>query len=306
MKFCSDRFPIGRMVLFPSGEPLLIRGLGSFLLPTLLLAALLSLGIHPSVVWAESNYFHLDPVTDSILVGTGITASLATEWISSTLSPNPPATLDKGDVNPFDRPMMFSYSSSLDTASDVTQYSALLLPLFLAIEMDPSEYWTLGVLYVEAVTLSFSVKNALKLAFPRYRPYMYYTDPPENLIAQKDFKNSFPSGHTTMAFTGATFFTYLYGCYHPDSPWRLPIAVGAYSVAVATAALRVGSGSHFVSDVLAGAIIGSLSGFLVPYLHRKSRVETSGSGQRVAGQRVSGRGISIVPGVNAIALMVKY
>ncbi|GAB4373851.1 MAG: hypothetical protein Kow009_09590 [Spirochaetales bacterium] len=260
----------------------------------------------PSEGWAESRYFHLDPVTDSILVGTGITASLATEWISSTLSPNPPATLDKGDVNPFDRLMMFSYSSSLDTASDITQFSALLLPLSLALDVDSTEYWALGVLYVEAVTLSYSVKNALKLSIPRYRPYMYYEDTPGSLISEGDFKDSFPSGHTTMAFTGASLFTYLYGCYHPDSPWRLPLSVGAYSVAVATAALRVGSGSHFVSDVLTGAIIGSLSGFLVPYLHRKSRVEPSGSGQRVAGQRVSGRGVSIVPGIDAISLLVRY
>jgi undecaprenyl-diphosphatase len=192
--------------------------------------------------------------------------------------------------------MMFSYSSTLYTAIDVTQYSALLLPLFLAIDVNSAEYWTLDVLYVEAVTLSFSVKNILKLAFPRYRPYMYYSGPPESLISQKDFKNSFPSGHSTMAFTGATFFSYLYNYYHPESPWRLPLTIGAYSVAVATAALQVTSGSHFVSDVLAGAPIGSLSGFLVPYLHTKSREGKSDSQPRIL----------IVPGYESIGLMVRY
>jgi len=272
--------------------PLYIRSVVVFLLGTFLLGSALL----PSGLQAESKYFHLDPVMDSLAVGAGVTAAATTEWISSSLSPNLPVSLDKGSINPFDRSMMFSYSSALDAASDITQYSAIMYPLLLAIDVDASEYWTIGVLYVEALAISFSVKNALKLAFPRYRPYMYYPDPPERLISQKDYKDSFPSGHSTMAFTGASFFTYLYGLYHPDSPWCIPLSVGAYGLATATAVLRVTSGSHFVSDVLMGALIGSVSGFLVPYLHTKSTEEKNPSRQSV----------SIIPGINTISLMVRF
>jgi len=38
-------------------------------------------------------------------------------------------------------------------------------------------------------------------------------------------------------------------------------------MAIGVAALRLSSGNHFFTDVLAGAAIGCSVGFLVPYLH---------------------------------------
>jgi len=41
----------------------------------------------------------------------------------------------------------------------------------------------------------------------------------------------------------------------------------------------VTSGNHFISDVVAGAAVGSAIGFLVPYLHRtKNQPGTAASG----------------------------
>ena len=42
---------------------------------------------------------------------------------------------------------------------------------------------------------------------------------------------------------------------------------GSLSLAVATGVQRILSGNHFITDVLAGAAIGSLTGFVVPFLH---------------------------------------
>lgn len=61
--------------------------------------------------------------------------------------------------------------------------------------------------------------------------------------------HSFPSGHTATAFVGAELIRLEYG------PWW---GLGAYSLAVSTAALRVWHGRHWTSDVLAGAGIGIL------------------------------------------------
>lgn len=63
-------------------------------------------------------------------------------------------------------------------------------------------------------------------------------------------KNSFPSGHSATAFTGAELVRKEYG-------WGYGSA--AYAIAIATGVLRVTNHKHWCNDVLAGAGIGILS-----------------------------------------------
>ncbi len=63
-------------------------------------------------------------------------------------------------------------------------------------------------------------------------------------------RNSFPSGHTATAFTFATMLHMEYG-------WRSPwFSIGAYTVAAATGVMRMANDRHWMTDVLAGALIG--------------------------------------------------
>ena len=82
--------------------------------------------------------------------------------------------------------------------------------------------------------------QGLKYTVRRYRP-------------DCNARNSFPSGHTTTAFMGATVLHREYG--ETVSPW---ISVAGYSVATATAAMRVLANRHWLSDAIAGASIGIL------------------------------------------------
>ena len=78
--------------------------------------------------------------------------------------------------------------------------------------------------------------------------------------------NSFPSGHSAKAFMGAELVRIEYGEEHP---W---LAVGAYTIATATGALRVYNNHHWLPDVIAGAGVGILSArigyWLLPYTRR--------------------------------------
>lgn len=79
--------------------------------------------------------------------------------------------------------------------------------------------------------------------------------------------DSFPSQHTSAAFSAARLLDKEYG---GRSPWY---SVGGYAVATATGGLRIAKDNHWLSDVMAGAGVGLLSTELAywvyPWLHRQ-------------------------------------
>jgi undecaprenyl-diphosphatase len=98
---------------------------------------------------------------------------------------------------------------------------------------------------------------------------MYFSDAPQKEIDEGKNDESFPSRHSAMAFSGAVFTATLFALRYPNSRYRVPVTAGAFALAGATAALRIGSGSHFTSDVVCGALIGSAAGFIVPFVVTK-------------------------------------
>lgn len=90
---------------------------------------------------------------------------------------------------------------------------------------------------VTASAIQFGVVRGLKHAVDVVRP-------------DGTNDHSFPSNHTSSAFMGAELVRIEYGTW-----WGL----GAYTVATATAVMRVYNNRHWVGDVLAGAGIGILS-----------------------------------------------
>lgn len=76
-------------------------------------------------------------------------------------------------------------------------------------------------------------------------------------------QKSFPSGHTTFAFAGATTLRHEYGHL---SPW---VTIGGYGLATLVAADRVRRDRHYTHDVCAGAAIGWLGTELTYYIKKK-------------------------------------
>mgnify|MGYP000218034529 CR=1 FL=1 len=77
-------------------------------------------------------------------------------------------------------------------------------------------------------------------------------------------KSSFPSGHTTAAFTLA----YIYGAQYPK--YRVPL----YALAVSVALSRIYVGKHYPTDVIMGASIGTVGGIIV--IHNKDFILSLG------------------------------
>lgn len=103
-------------------------------------------------------------------------------------------------------------------------------------------------------TINIVVANAIGGAVFTTSKYIVEEERPD----QSD-NLSFPSGHTSIAFTNAAILYYEY----KDS--NLWYASSGFLFATATGILRVANNKHYTSDVLAGAGIGLASGLIVSY-----------------------------------------
>ena len=140
------------------------------------------------------------------------------------------------------------------SASSVTALS-VGIPVGLAVAgfINHDQKLKLDALYMGAAFLASSIiTQTTKHIIDRPRPFETYS-----FIIKRDDESggmSFPSGHTSAAFCTATSVALRY----PKWYFIVPSYVFATSVAWA----RMYQGVHYPSDVLAGALVGSLSAWV--------------------------------------------
>jgi membrane-associated phospholipid phosphatase len=108
---------------------------------------------------------------------------------------------------------------------------------------------------------------ALRTIFGRSRPYSGNGAWDFNWFVTNNESQSFPSGHTVVAFTISTVFAE-----RIDTFWA---RIFFYSLAALTAAARVVNNQHWLSDVMVGAAIGIGAGYDAV---RRERVRETGGG----------------------------
>jgi undecaprenyl-diphosphatase len=106
-----------------------------------------------------------------------------------------------------------------------------------------------------SVALSGLVANLLKQLIGRARPTLFdqFGDFAFSFNSRLYDQQGFPSGHSTNAFAFAVALTLLW----PGLRWP------ALAYAIGIAASRVVLGQHYPTDVVAGALLGSLGAFTV-------------------------------------------
>lgn len=207
--------------------------------------------------------FSLSPRFDVAALAIGISGDLIFRNLKPNFDPWDGTTLDKGDINALDRFFAHGYRKVPNEISNVTAFLTCLSPLVLL--TDNADDWkTFSVMYAETLAYTSFTCNALKYMTNRNRPYMYYSTKSDT---GDDRRHSFPSLHTAWAFAGATFTSYTYMKYNPDSKYIKQVAIASYSFAAVTGALRIAAGKHFFTDVVSGAAIGSFYGYIIPKLH---------------------------------------
>ncbi len=125
----------------------------------------------------------------------------------------------------------------------------------------------------ESMAIASDLTDVLKFSIGRERPFVHVLAPLSKATTPQSADNntSFPSGHTTLAFslvTSSAAIATLRGYSRASWIWRVGMPA-----ATLTAYFRVAADRHYVSDVLAGATVGSSVGLLVPYLGHRKKID---------------------------------
>jgi membrane-associated phospholipid phosphatase len=137
----------------------------------------------------------------------------------------------------------------------------------------PEVAWQQGLITAEVLAVTAGMQSLVTSLALRERPYGRLCGseglPDDSRDCDsRDRYFSFYSGHTSQAFAGAAVncmhhaYVPLYGGGLGDTL----ACIGSFSIAAATAFFRVGTDVHYTTDVTMGAIMGTATGLLLPWL----------------------------------------
>jgi len=232
---------------------------------------------------------------DLVVTGIAATGYVITAAAKSQLLPSDCRWCD---VNSFDKwgrdNIKWGDTGAANKAVYVTGYALAPMAAFgldaLAAGLDErlSDFLPDALIIAEAAALSSFTTELVKIATGRQRPNAHFgggsTSPRDN--------NSFYSGHTSLAFslaaasgTVATMRGYRFA----------PLVWGTgMAIAATTGYLSIAADRHYLTDVIAGAVLGSAFGVGIPYLFHRPREETSHTSFSAA--PVEGGGLFTVSG----------
>ena len=245
-------------------------------------AGVLILTIPECAVGADLTVFQLKPLKETVILTTGLSLQWAGNNFISKMTGPDLNTLDKNNIPSIDRFASRYYSKKASHISDSTKdavFGLMFLTTFSLLTENHKEkiqaIITDLVMYAESETIIIGLTNCAKGLSQRSRPYAYNTNLPLGKRRARNASLSFWSGHASLAFTTAVLTGYVYQNRQPGSRFIMPVWMCGLSCATATSILRVRSGNHFPTDVIAGMAAGSCVGWIIPWMHQEKNKSLS-------------------------------
>ncbi len=198
----------------------------------LLLSTLSAWGQSPDSTCTSPSLMQKDPGMSSLASGALLTTGGTLFTYNPYLKSQAVSLRDAVQADGHDRLLFDNY----------LQYLPAVTPAVLNLcgVKGKNSFWKMAMLEGGSYLLGAAVLNAGKYGLGVLRP-------------DGSAYNSFPSGHTFTAFTGAEILRREYG---EEYPW---IGIAGYAVATLVGAMRIYNNRHWAGDVLAGAGLGILS-----------------------------------------------
>ena len=213
-----------------------------------------------------SSPYRLSTTREALLLGGGVSLNGLSYYLESKLKPPDKSRLDPDGINGFDRFAIHCSNHTTAHISDVTLLTSMALPLIPAMTTgSAARNREALLLVVESYVITMGITKLTKVLARRARPYTYRL-PQSDLTG--DACQSFFSGHTSMAFAGALATGLLTQDLHGEAGVNYAAWTAGLGFALSTGVLRITSGKHFPTDVLVGALAGSLVSYLVIQAHK--------------------------------------
>ncbi len=231
--------------------------------------------------------FEIDPIVDGGIIGMALGFAGVADLISSTgeIRPQQISTnFERDSLLAIDRstvsPSVDNHASMFSNIGLVTALSfAAIDPLLTgAREHNVQAGIADAFIYAESLAITLTITDLTKMAVRRPRPIAYiaadaHRGDPTYSNADTDSALSFFSGHSAAVASVGAAATYLAFARSGDGganvrPWVTMGAALALDTFVSIE--RVRARAHFPTDVIAGSIVGTGIGLLVPHLHRTS------------------------------------
>ncbi|AEH44840.1 phosphoesterase PA-phosphatase related protein [Thermodesulfatator indicus DSM 15286] len=145
--------------------------------------------------------------------------------------------------------LLVSFSYASDVIEQTGNFIKVILPVTaIGLSLYKNDYEGLFQFtesFLTTITITYGLKYSIKTTRPNGEPH------------------SFPSGHTSIAFSGASFLQKRYG-------WKYGIP--AYAAAAFIGYSRLEANKHYFRDILAGAIIGTASSYLFTDVYSSNKM----------------------------------
>ena len=192
------------------------------------------------------------------------------------LAPNE-GVCDVASVPKIDRLTLGLKSKSADRLADALLLSLVASPLVfsgldtLAADVTAARIGDDSAVTFQALGATYLATMILKVAVSRPRPLTHDPAFDKSTRFSGSSRLSFPSGHSAISFSAASVLAVMLAERYGTDPGAVAGIVGAYTAATTVAVARVLGGKHFVTDVVAGAALGTAMGLTIPLLHTMTR-----------------------------------